>query len=101
MSCSDLWIQSKKAFSGKKRMDVHTRLMKNYKQVANWWYHVILVSNVALIIFACEYYNEALQLRWWGVLLACAIAIVFTLPVGVISATTNQVTSNCEDIKLP
>lgn len=83
-------------------MDVHTRLMKKYKQVPNWWYHVILVANVALIIFACEYYNEALQLRYWGVLLACGIAIVFTLPVGVISATTNQVLiSNCKNIKLP
>ncbi|KAF3432777.1 hypothetical protein FNV43_RR23879 [Rhamnella rubrinervis] len=87
---SDLWLQSKKAFGGEKRMDVHIRLMKSYKRVPSWWYHVILVANIVLIIFACEYYNEALQLRWWGVLLACAIAIVFTLPVGVISATTNQ-----------
>jgi hypothetical protein len=56
-----------------------------------WWFFVILVANIAAIIFACEYYNAALQLRWWGVLLACAIAFFFTLPIGIISATTNQV----------
>ena len=46
--------------------------------------------NIALIIFACEFYKEALQLPWWGALLACAIAIFFTLPIGMIVATTNQ-----------
>ncbi|CAK9158206.1 unnamed protein product [Ilex paraguariensis] len=44
----------------------------------------------ATIMFACEYYNDILQLPWWGVLLACGIALFFTLPVGIIAATTNQ-----------
>lgn len=65
--------------------------MKVYKQVPMWWFHIILVLNLALIFFACFYYHETLQLPWWGVLLACAIAFVFTLPIGVIAATTNQV----------
>jgi hypothetical protein len=72
--------------------------MKVYKSVPMWWFLVILVANIALIIFACEYYNETLQLPWWGVLLACAIAIFFTLPIGVIAATTNQV-NICQTIK--
>ncbi|KAJ6366731.1 hypothetical protein OIU77_003167 [Salix suchowensis] len=37
-----------------------------------------------------DYYNEQLQLPWWGVLLACGIAVFFTLPIGVITATTNK-----------
>jgi len=65
--------------------------MRVYKSVPMWWFLVILVANIALIMFACEYYNESLQLPWWGVLLACAIAIFFTLPIGIITATTNQV----------
>lgn len=72
-------------------MDVHSRLMKVYKQVPMWWFLAILVVNIALIFYACIHYEETLQLPWWGVLLACAIAILFTLPIGVISATTNQV----------
>ncbi|CAN1250956.1 Oligopeptide transporter 6 [Linum perenne] len=86
----DLWKQSKRAFSDKRGMDIHTKLMRRYKQVPSWWFVVILVANIVLIMFACEYYNETLQLKWWGVLLACALAIFFTLPIGIINATTNQ-----------
>ena len=51
----------------------------------------------------CEYYNDQLQLPWWGVVLACAVAISFTLPVGIIRATTNQVkpyATKCTNIKV-
>lgn len=89
--CREIWRQSKSAFGENKKIDIHTRLMRRYKSVPNWWFHVILVTNIALIIFICEYYKESLQLPWWGVLLACTIAIFFTLPIGIIAATTNQV----------
>lgn len=88
---SDIWKQSNRAFGRNKRVDIHTRLMKNYKSVPTWWFVIILVVSIVATMFACEYYNESLQLPWWGVLLACAIAIFFTLPIGIITATTNQV----------
>lgn len=72
--------------------DVHTRLMKrNYDPVPQWWFQVILVVSIALAIFACEGFDKQLQLPWWGILLACFIAFFFTLPIGIIQATTNQV----------
>lgn len=71
-------------------MDIHTKLMRKYKQVPEWWFVIILIANIALTIFACQYYNDQLQLPWWGVLLACGIAILFTLPIGIITAITNQ-----------
>ncbi|RZC73827.1 hypothetical protein C5167_049309 [Papaver somniferum] len=86
----EIWQQSKSAFQEKK-MDVHTRLMSKYNQVPEWWFVSILIANIAATIFACEYYNDQLQLPWWGVLLACGLAIFFTLPIGIITATTNQV----------
>ncbi|XP_034675656.1 oligopeptide transporter 7 isoform X1 [Vitis riparia] len=85
----EIWEQSKSSFKDK-GMDIHTRLMTRYKQVPEWWFWSILVANIAFTIFACQYYNDQLQLPWWGVLLACAIAIVFTLPIGIITAITNQ-----------
>ncbi|XP_077248496.1 oligopeptide transporter 7-like isoform X1 [Tasmannia lanceolata] len=85
----EIWELSKSAFQ-EKRMDVHTRLMSKYKQVPEWWFVCILVVNIGATIFTCEYYNDQLQLPWWGVLLACALAIFFTLPIGIITATTNQ-----------
>ncbi|KAM0934642.1 putative oligopeptide transporter, OPT superfamily [Dioscorea sansibarensis] len=85
----EIWQMSKSAFQEKK-IDVHTRLMRKYKQVPEWWFICILIANIALTIFACEYYIKQLQLPWWGVLLACTLAIFFTLPIGIITATTNQ-----------
>ncbi|OAY56290.1 oligopeptide transporter 7 [Manihot esculenta] len=85
----EIWEQSKASFQETK-MDIHTKLMRKYKQVPESWFVCILLVNIAATIFACEYYNEQLQLPWWGVLLACGIAIVFTLPIGIITAITNQ-----------
>ncbi|KAK4430338.1 Oligopeptide transporter 7 [Sesamum alatum] len=85
----DLWLLSKSAFKEKK-MDIHTKLMQNYKQVPEWWFICILLINIAGTLLICQIYNDQLQLPWWGVLLACALAFCFTLPVGVITATTNQ-----------
>ncbi|XP_028790704.1 oligopeptide transporter 6-like [Neltuma alba] len=86
----EIWQQSRKAFKESKTMDIHTRLMKKYKSVPTWWFLIILAVNLALIFFSVQYYNESLQLPWWGVLLASALAVFFTLPIGIISATTNQ-----------
>lgn len=85
----EIWEQSKSSFK-KKEMDIHTKLMNKYKQVPEWWFWCILVANLALAIFAFEYYNEQLQLPWWGVILACGVACFFTLPIGIITAITGQ-----------
>ncbi|XAR55181.1 hypothetical protein NMG60_11030601 [Bertholletia excelsa] len=85
----EIWQQSRSSFQEKK-MDIHARLMSSYKQVPEWWFWLILVVNIAVTIFACEYYNEQLQLPWWGVFLACVVAFIFTLPIGIITAITNQ-----------
>ncbi|XP_031257591.1 oligopeptide transporter 7-like isoform X2 [Pistacia vera] len=85
----DIWQLSKSAFQNK-TMDVHTKLMRRYKQVPEWWFMCILFINIATTLFTCQYYKNQLQLPWWGIFLACSLALFFTLPVGVITATTNQ-----------
>lgn len=72
-------------------MDVHTKLMKQYEEVPEWWFTGILVVNISATVLICEWFKNQLQLPWWGVLLACGFAFVFTLPIGIITATTNQV----------
>ncbi|WVZ82786.1 hypothetical protein U9M48_030013 [Paspalum notatum var. saurae] len=89
---SEIWQLSRSAFQ-EKTMDIHTKLMRRYKQVPEWWFICILVSSVAITMFTCEYCIEQLQLPWWGVLLACSLAIFYTLPIGIIKATTNQTPS--------
>ncbi|XP_047973091.1 oligopeptide transporter 7-like [Salvia hispanica] len=86
----DLWLLSKSAFK-EKTMDVHTKLMQSYKKVPEWWFLCILFINIAVTLLLCQLNIDQLQLPWWGVLLACALAFFFTLPVGVIAATTNQI----------
>lgn len=86
-----MWRQTTSSAS-KKYQDVHTRLMKkNYEEVPHWWFYFLLLIVIGLSIYACEGFDKQLQLPWWGVLLACGISLLFTLPVGVIQATTNQV----------
>ncbi|CAL0326649.1 unnamed protein product [Lupinus luteus] len=70
--------------------DVHTRIMKkNYEQVPEWWFVSILTAMVIMALVACEGFGKQLQLPWWGILLSLAIGLLFTLPIGVIQATTN------------
>ncbi|RDW83805.1 uncharacterized protein DSM5745_04131 [Aspergillus mulundensis] len=52
-----------------------------------WWYLVCSALALFLSIFAVEYW--AVELRWYGVLLACAVALVFYTPLALIYATAN------------
>ncbi|KAF9624539.1 hypothetical protein IFM89_011713 [Coptis chinensis] len=70
--------------------DVHARLMRRYEQVPQWWFHTILVLMIALSLVACEGFNKQLQLPWWGLLLALGMALFFTLPIAILTSTTNQ-----------
>lgn len=66
-------------------------MRKNYDPVPQWWFYTLLLVVVSLALLACEGFGKQLQLPFWGILLAMVLALSFTLPVGVITATTNQV----------
>ncbi|KAK1269351.1 Oligopeptide transporter 5 [Acorus gramineus] len=86
-----IWSLWRKTASAEKEMnDVHNRIMKkNYKQVPQWWFHIILILMMGVALLACEGFGKQLQLPYWGLFLAFGMAILFTLPIGVIKATTN------------
>ncbi|KDP35527.1 hypothetical protein JCGZ_08965 [Jatropha curcas] len=85
-----IWQETKATFEDKFG-DVHTRIMKkNYEVVPQWWFYTILIVAVGFSILACEGFGRQLQLPYWGVLLSIGLALVFTLPIGVLQATTNQ-----------
>ncbi|KAF5944170.1 hypothetical protein HYC85_018247 [Camellia sinensis] len=86
---SDIWKQSKSAMKEVK-LDIHAKLMKSYKQVPQWWYMVLLIGSIALSLMMSFVWKEEVQLPWWGMLFAFALAFILTLPIGVIQATTNQ-----------
>ncbi|CAL0299327.1 unnamed protein product [Lupinus luteus] len=87
-----LWKKTTRAATkGENEGDVHTRIMKkNYEEVPEWWFVTILALMIVMSLVACEGFGRQLQLPWWGFLLSLVIALVFTLPIGVIQATTNM-----------
>ncbi|CAG8358838.1 unnamed protein product [Penicillium salamii] len=52
-----------------------------------WWYLVGCVIALFMAIFAVEWWD--VELRWYGVLLACLVALVFYPPLALVYATAN------------
>ncbi|KAJ5530302.1 hypothetical protein N7527_003695 [Penicillium freii] len=52
-----------------------------------WWYLVACVLALFMSMFAVEWWN--VELRWYGVLLACAVALVFYPALALVYATSN------------
>ncbi|KAI9098012.1 hypothetical protein K1719_025783 [Acacia pycnantha] len=70
--------------------DIHTRLMKKYKDIPNWWFYVTLAASFVLSLILCIFMKSEVQLPWWALIFAAGLAFVFTLPISIIRATTNQ-----------
>ncbi|KAI3881494.1 hypothetical protein MKW92_001736 [Papaver armeniacum] len=85
----DILKRSKSAMKDAK-LDIHARLMKNYKDVPQWWFLILLVVSMAFALLTSFVWKKDIQLPWWGMLFAFALAWIVTLPIGVIEATTNQ-----------
>lgn len=84
-------ILQKYRASYKGREDIHTRLMKRYKDIPSWWFYLLLGVTLIVALALCIFLNDQVQMPWWGLIFASAMAFVFTLPISIITATTNQV----------
>ena len=60
--------------------------MKVYPEVPQLWYALFYIVMLGLSIMVCEVYG--LGLPWWGLLVACVIAWILTLPICAMSAVT-------------
>ncbi|KAK1395983.1 Oligopeptide transporter 4 [Heracleum sosnowskyi] len=76
--------------SKKEKMDVHTRLMKNYKDIPTWWFYVLLAVTLLVSLSLTLFMKDDIQMPYWGLLFAAFLAFMFTLPISIITATTNQ-----------
>ncbi|PKI65708.1 hypothetical protein CRG98_013897, partial [Punica granatum] len=70
--------------------DIHTRLMKTYSDIPSWWFNVLLVATFVISLVLCIFLKDQIQMPWWALIFACILAFVFTLPISIITATTNQ-----------
>ncbi|KAJ2887694.1 hypothetical protein FB639_001135 [Coemansia asiatica] len=67
--------------------DIHMKLMRKYKEVPHWWYVVTFVITFALAIVTCQVYH---LMPWYWVIVATALPFIFTIPIGIVQALSNQ-----------
>uniref|UniRef100_A0A0D3FZM4 Uncharacterized protein n=1 Tax=Oryza barthii TaxID=65489 RepID=A0A0D3FZM4_9ORYZ len=75
--------------AAREKPDVHTRLMRRYDDIPNWWFYGMLALAMVAALLLCTVFKDEVQLPWWALLCAVAVAFFFTLPISVITATTN------------
>ncbi|KAI9200933.1 hypothetical protein LWI28_015275 [Acer negundo] len=83
----DIYQQIQASTKGKQ--DIHTRLMQKYKAIPNWWFHLMLAGSLILSLVLCIFMKDQVQMPWWGLIFAAFLALIFTLPISIITATTN------------
>ncbi|KAI3448216.1 hypothetical protein Pfo_004881 [Paulownia fortunei] len=76
--------------SCKEKEDIHTRLMRRYQDIPSWWFYIILGVTLAASLILSIFLKTQVEMPWWGVLFASTIGFIFTLPISIITATTNQ-----------
>ncbi|KAK4790001.1 hypothetical protein SAY86_017305 [Trapa natans] len=84
----EIYERYKASHNGKE--DIHTRLMKKYKDIPSWWFHLLLLITLLVSLALCIFMKDQIQMPWWGLIFSSILAFVFTLPISVITATTNQ-----------
>ncbi|KAN0129006.1 oligopeptide transporter [Lactarius tabidus] len=81
-----IWTQARRSLS--EQPDIHARLMSVYKEVPDWWYISVFLSMFVFGVIAIEVWNT--QFPVWAFVLALIISFVYTVPIGIIQAITNQ-----------
>ena len=71
---------------GHKVEDIHIKMMRVCPENPQLWYAGFYTIMLGLSMMVCEFYG--LQLPWWGMIVACALAWVLTLPICTMTAIT-------------
>ncbi|KAL2128596.1 hypothetical protein VTI74DRAFT_8947 [Chaetomium olivicolor] len=81
-----IWRQYKSSTTEKP--DIHMKLMRRYKEAPTWWYMSLFAVMLALGFVTVLAWPT--NVTWWAFLLAVFISFVFSLPIGIIQAVTNN-----------
>jgi OPT family oligopeptide transporter len=68
--------------------DIHSRLMQYYPEVPMWWYGTIGIISFAFLCTAIKIIPT--QLPLWGAVIAILLSFIFTIPLSMLQAITNQ-----------
>ncbi|KAF8267594.1 OPT oligopeptide transporter [Lactarius quietus] len=72
----------------RRQPDIHARLMSVYNEVPDWWYLTIFCTMFGFGAAAIEIWHADLPV--WAFILALIIGFAYTIPIGIITAMTNQ-----------
>ncbi|GAA5905611.1 uncharacterized protein JCM6883_005386 [Sporobolomyces salmoneus] len=67
--------------------DVHMKLMKNYPEVPNWWYMILLTIAFGLSIATVAAFDT--QMPVWSLILAIVLGLIYMIPAGFVFALTS------------
>ncbi|EIW80549.1 oligopeptide transporter [Coniophora puteana RWD-64-598 SS2] len=80
--------------------DIHAKLMRNYPEVPDWWYAIVLVGFFLLMVVVVEVWHTSVPV--WALLLSVLLPIIYVLPSGFIFAMTGQgITLNLQAQVIP
>ncbi|KAH7137462.1 OPT oligopeptide transporter protein-domain-containing protein [Dactylonectria estremocensis] len=83
---SSLYNSFKKDNNRTEHKDVHTRLMEAYREVPEWWY--LILNIIAIVLGVASVAGWPTHTSVGVVFFGIALAIIFTIPTGIIFATT-------------
>ncbi|KAG8904835.1 hypothetical protein FRB99_001091 [Tulasnella sp. 403] len=81
-----IWTQARRSLS--EQPDIHARLMSKYKEVPEWWYGIIFVTMFTFAVISLEVWDTKFPI--YALVVALIIAFVYSIPIGMIQAITNQ-----------
>ncbi|SAM03355.1 hypothetical protein [Absidia glauca] len=82
----DIWERFKSARQDSD--DIHARLMDHYKEVPDWWYMALFVCALGASFATIVVYPS--DMPWWTLIIAVILALVWLLPIGIVTAITSQ-----------
>ncbi|KAM0750063.1 OPT superfamily oligopeptide transporter [Meredithblackwellia eburnea MCA 4105] len=87
----DIWRRLKGM--RKEEEDIHIKLMRNYKEVPEWWYMLYLAGFVATAVATVVHWETEMPV--WGLVVSLLFGALYVLPGGFVYAmTTQQITLN-------
>ena len=91
----EIWNTTKSMFSSLRSsrpafdeyQDSHSRMMRRYPEVPDWWFLGTLVISIVLGIAACAAWDT--HVPWWSIICVAAMTTVLVIPTTIMLAVAN------------
>ena len=81
----EIWTRARLSLG--EEPDVHTKMMRKYKEAPWWWFGLAFLGVLGLAFASALAWDT--HLSWWAFIIALLISLVFSVPIGMIQAITN------------